>query len=152
MNEYEKMCAYFKIIYANIFSLHHNLIGGNWYSDHKQLGKYYEIIGNYLDELIERGLSLGYREPSISDAVLTFSNEILPCMNREKGESFGYILEAFRSAAGMLKAAEAIVPPDVQNKLQEIEYELNLEADYKIARLLNVALPTAPTYDYDDDD
>lgn len=152
MNEYEKMCAYFKIMYANIFSLHHNLIGGNWHSDHKQLGKYYEMIGIYLDELIECGLSLGYKEPSISDAVLTFSNEVLPCMNREKGESFGYILEAFRSAAGMLKAAEAVVPPDVQNKLQEIEYELNLEADYKIVRLLNATAPTAPTYDYDDDD
>lgn len=136
MNEYEKLCAYMKILYCNLFTLHHNLTGGNWYGDHEHLEEYYEKIGEMLDELVERGLSLGYKEPSISEAVLAFSGDILPCMDREKPETFGYVLEAFRSAAGLLRAAEAIVPPDVQNRLQEWEYELNFEADYKIVRLL----------------
>lgn len=105
-----------------------------------------------LDELVERGLSLGYKEPSINDAVIAFSNDILPCQDREKGDSFGYVLEAFRSAAGLMKSAETIVSPDVQNKLQEMEYDLNFEADYKIARLLNQTAGKAKQKIYNEDD
>lgn len=151
MNEYEKLCAYLKIVYCNLFTLHHNLVGGNWYGDHERLGEYYAEIGEILDEVVERGLSLGYKEPSISDAVLTFSSDVLPCMDREKGESFGYAMEAFRSTAGLMKATESIVPPDVQNKLQEWEYKLNFEADYKISRLLGKTPGTRKVEEYDDD-
>lgn len=152
MNEYEKLCAYLKIVYCNLFSLHHNLVGGNWYGDHERLGDYYQKIGDMLDELVERGLSLGYKEPSINDAVIAFSNDILPCQDREKGDSFGYVLEAFRSAAGLMKSAETIVSPDVQNKLQEMEYDLNFEADYKIERLLNQTAGKAKQKIYNEDD
>lgn len=151
MNAYEKACAYLKIVYCNLFSLHHNLVGGNWYGDHEQLGKYYAGIGRILDGLVERGLSLGYKEPSISEAVLAFSGGVLPCMNREKGAAFGYVMEAFRSTASLLKAAGEIVPPDVQNQLQEWEYTLNFEADYKIARLLGKAPETGKQEAYGDD-
>lgn len=151
MNEYEKLCAFLKIVYCNLFSLHHNLVGGNWYGDHEHLGKYYSKIGEILDELVERGLSLGYKEPSISDSVLMFSGDVLPCTDREKRESFGYTMEAFRSVTGLMKAAEATVPPDVQNKLQEWEYDLNFEADYKIARTLGKAPGMRSVEEYDDD-
>lgn len=152
MNEYEKVCAYLKIVYCNLFSLHHNLVGGNWYGDHERLGKYYAEIGEILDELVERGLSLGYKEPSISEAVLAFSGDVLPCMDRGKEESFGYVMEAFRSAAGLMKAAEAIVPPDVTNELQEWEYDLNFEADYKIARTLGKTTGGHRSAQYEEDD
>lgn len=152
MNEFEKLCAYLKIVYCNLFSLHHNLAGGNWFSDHERLGSYYAQIGEILDELVERGLSLGYREPSVSESVLAFSGDVLPCQNREKEESFGYVMNAFRAAAGMMKAAESIVPEDVKNKLQEWEYRLNFEADYKLARLLGKAAGEREEERYEDDD
>ena len=152
MNEYERLCAYLKVVYNNLFSLHHNLVGGNWYSDHERLGGYYAAIGEILDELVERGLSLGYKEPSISEAVLAFSSDVLPCMERKKEESFGYVLEAYRSAAGLMKGAEAIVPPDVQNRLQEWEYGLNFEADYKIARMLGKTPASRKAAIYEEDD
>lgn len=136
MNEYQRLCAFLKIVYANLFTLHHNLVGGNWFGDHEHLQDYYEHIGDMLDELVERGLSLGFKEPCINEAVLAFSNDILPCMDRDKETSFSYVLKAFRSAAGMMTAAKEITPPDVQNKLEEFIYYLNFEADYKIARLL----------------
>ena len=37
----------------------------------------------------------------------------------------------------MMAAVGPETPPDVQNKLQEWQYWLNLEADYKLARLLD---------------
>lgn len=152
MNEYERMCAYLKILYCNLSTLHHNLVGGNWYGDHERLGEYYEHIGEVLDELVERGLSLGYKEPSISDAVLAFSGDVLPCVVRGKDDSFGLVMEGFRSAAGLMRATESTVPPDVQNKLQEMEYWLNFEADYKIARLLGKAQGAKMAERYEDDD
>ncbi len=147
MNEYERLCAFLKIVHANLFSLHHNLVGGNWYGDHEHLGEYYSHIGEMLDEVTERGLSLGYKEPSISDSVLMYSTNILPTVSRGKEESFRYVLDSFHSIAGMMEATKAIVPVDVQSKLDEMIYWLNFEADYKVARLLEVG---ARTLDEDD--
>lgn len=61
-------------------------------------------------------------------------------------------MEAFRSAAGLMKAAEAIVPPDVTNELQEWEYDLNFEADYKIARTLGKTTGGHRSAQYEEDD
>ena len=102
MNEFEKLCAYLKIVYCNLFSLHHNLVGGNWFSDHERLGSYYAQIGEILDELVERGLSLGYREPSVSESGLAFSGDVLPCQNREKEDSLSFVMNGVRAAAGMM--------------------------------------------------
>lgn len=137
MNEYERLCAFLKIVVANLYVLHHNLFGGNWFSDHERLGDYYDKIGDMADAVIERGLSLGYREPNITEAALTFTGDVLSCDNREARESFSLVREYFRSLAGMMDAAMPDVPPDVQNKLQEWQYWLNIEADYKLARLLD---------------
>ena len=136
MNEYERLCAFLKIVVANLYVLHHNLVGGNWFSDHERLGDYYEKLADIADAVIERGLSLGYREPPISEAVLAFSGDVLSAENRSARESFAEVRACFRSIAGMMAAVEPETPPDVQNKLQEWQYWLNLEADYKLARLL----------------
>jgi len=137
MNAYERLCAFLKIVVENLLTLHHNLVGGNWFSDHERLGDYYDKLSDMADAVIERGLSLCYREPSIAEAVLAFSGDVLPCESREAYDSFSLTREYFRSLAGMMEAAMKDAPPDVQNKLQEWQYWLNLEADYKLARLLN---------------
>ena len=46
------------------------------------------------------------------------------------------ILRYFRELSGMMQAAEAIVPANVQNKLQEYEYSWNKEANFKLAAAL----------------
>ena len=57
-----------------------------------------------------------------------------------------------RSAAGLMQASEPIVPADVQNKLQEIEYYFNKEGNYKLAAALGGMKPgKMPEPDYDDD-
>ena len=137
MNAYERLCAFLKIVVENLLTLHHNLVGGNWFSDHERLGDYYDKLSDMADAVIERGLSLGYREPSIAEAVLAFTNDVLPSENRGAMESFSRVREFFRALAGMMDVAMPDTPPDVQNKLQEWQYWLNLEADYKLARLLH---------------
>ena len=41
-----------------------------------------------------------------------------------------------RAISGMLQAAQKDVPASVQSRLQEMEYQWNKLADYKLARVL----------------
>lgn len=137
MNEYERLLAYMKILYHNLTTLHRNLVrDAGWFGNHKQIGKWYEEVGGQIDDLAETGIALGYREPSISDAVLAFSGMVLPSAQRGLDETLRLILGYARELAGMMQAAEATVPASVANKLQEYEYYWNKEANFKIAAAL----------------
>lgn len=137
MNEYERLIAYMKVAYNNMTTLHRHLVkDAGWFGNHAQLGEWYEEIGEQLDDLTERGLALGYAEPSIKDAVLYFSSDVMATTPRRLEETYTMAMEIFRGIAGMMGAAETITPRDVQNKLQEYEYFWNKEANYKLAHAL----------------
>lgn len=151
MNEYERLIARMKILYHNLTTLHRNLVRDEaWFANHKQIGKWYEEISDEIDDLTETGIALGYREPSISEAVLAFSGDVLSTEPRRLDETYRLILEYFRELAGMMQAAEAIVPVSVQNKLQEYEYDWNKEANFKLAAALGERAQGG-RMEYDDD-
>lgn len=151
MNEYERLIAYMKILYHNLTTLHRNLAKDDaWFGNHKQIGKWYEEVSDEIDDLAETGIALGYKEPSISDAVLAFSNEVVATQPRRSEETYRMILEYFRRLAGMMQAAETIVPVSVQNKLQEYEYDWNKEANFKLAAALGERASDG-RIEYDDD-
>lgn len=137
MNEYQRMIAYLKIMYHNMVTLHRNLVRDEaWFSSHKQLGKWYGEISDQIDDLAETGIALGYAEPGIKDCVLAFTAECLPVEQRRPDETFRLALGYMRGIAGMMQAAESIVPANVANKLQEYEYFWNKEANFKAAAML----------------
>lgn len=151
MNEYERLIAYMKILYHNLTTLHRNLAKDDaWFGNHKQIGKWYEEVSDEIDDLAETCIALGYKEPSISDAVLAFSNEVVATQPRRLEETYRMILEYFRGLAGMMQAAETIVPVSVQNKLQEYEYGWNKEANFKLAAALGERASDG-RIEYDDD-
>jgi DNA-binding ferritin-like protein len=151
MNEYERLIAYMKILYHNLTTLHRNLVKDDaWFGNHKQIGKWYEEVSGEIDDLAETGIALGYKEPSISDAVLAFSNEVVATQPRRSEETYRMILEYFRRLAGMMQAAETIVPVSVQNKLQEYEYDWNKESNFKLAAALGERASDG-RIEYDDD-
>lgn len=151
MNEYERLIAYMKILYHNLTTLHRNLVKDDaWFGNHKQIGKWYEEVSGEIDDLAETGIALGYNDPSISDAVLAFSNEVVATQPRRSEETYRMILEYFRRLAGMMQAAETIVPVSVQNKLQEYEYGWNKEANFKLAAALGERASDG-RIEYDDD-
>lgn len=151
MNEYERLIAYMKILYHNLTTLHRNLVKDDaWFGNHKQIGKWYEEVSGEIDDLAETGIALGYKEPSISDAVLAFSNEVVATQPRRSEATYRMILEYFRRLAGMMQAAETIVPVSVQNKLQEYEYDWNKEANFKLAAALGERASDG-RIEYDDD-
>lgn len=152
MNEYQRMIMYLKIMMCNLAILHHNVVGDGWFEAHGELDRWQGDISDYLDDLIERGIALGYQEPTISEAVLAFQSDVLPADKRRRDETYKIVMECMRSAAGLMQASEPIVPADVQNKLQEIEYYFNKEGNYKLTAALGGMKPgKMPEPDYDDD-
>ena len=150
MNEYQRLLAYLKILYHNLTTLHRNLVkDGAWFANHKQIGKWYEEVASEIDDIVETGIALGYQEPGIKEAVLEFSNECLPAQPRGPEESFRLILGYFRGAAGLMQAAEPLVPASVANKLQEYEYEWNKEANFKVAAAIGEHAHSGGEYDDD---
>ena len=152
MNELERLVAYLKIQYHNMTTLHRHLSGDPaWFEDHEQLGEWYGEIAEQIDYLAETAISLGYQEPGIKDAVLTFGGELLDAQPRGPEETMGTAMGIMRGIAGMMQAAEAIVPASVQNRLQEFEDHWNIEGNYKIAQMLGGRRRPLAREDEDDD-
>ena len=154
MNEVQKLLAYLKIAYHNLTTLHRNLVhDAGWFGNHEQLGDWYNQISDQLDDLTETGIALGIAEPSIKDAVLAYSGDIITCEPRELPETLRMTQDIFHRIIDMMQDAEKTVPAAVANKLQEYEYHWNKEVNYKIAHALgNGAGRGGPATVEDDDD
>lgn len=153
MNELQRLIMFLKIQVHNFGTLHRHLSGdSSWFENHEQLDEWGGELSSQCDDLIEVGMALGYAEPGIKDAVLTFGSDLLDIQPRDCRETFGRAREIMRSVSGMMQAAEAIVPASVANKLQEYEYHWNKEADYKIAQLLGNGAGARRVMPDDDDE
>ena len=152
MNEYQKLICFLKIVYNNLTTLHRNLVhDAGWFGNHEQLGEWYGQISDQLDDLTETGIALGFAEPSIKDAVLAYSGDVITCEPRELSDTLRIAKSILLQAADMMQAAEGTVPAAVANKLQEYEYHWNKEANYKIAHAIGSAGRGGPVVEDDDD-
>ena len=119
MNTYQDLTSYLKILYQNLGTLHHNLVGKSFFVIHPLLEEWYEKIGEMADDLIERGISLGYAEPSIKDAVLAYSSELLSVENRECEDTIKLTQGNFITLVEKMTMAKDGLPVDVQNKVRK---------------------------------
>lgn len=153
MDEYRRLIMFLKIQIQNFGTLHRHLSGDNaWFENHEQLDSWQSELSDQCDDLTEVGMALGYEEPGIKDAVLTFSDKLLDIQPRDCRTTFEAAREIMRSVAGMMQAVETMVPASVANKLQEYEYYWNKEADYKIAQMLGGRSGRRPPVMEDDDE
>ena len=153
MTEYQKLLAYLKIAYHNLTTMHRNLVhDAGWFGNHEQLGDWYNQISDQLDDLTETGIALGFAEPSIKDAVLAYSGDVITCEPRELPETLRMTQDIFHRIIDMMQDAEKAVPAAIVNKLQEYEYFWNKEAGYKIAHAIgNGAGRGGPMVEDDDE-
>lgn len=152
MNEFQRLIMFLKIQIHNFGTMHRHLSGdSSWFENHEQLDEWGGQLSEQCDDLTEVGMALGYGEPGIKDAVLTFGNDLLDIRPRDCQETFGRAREIMRSVAGMMQATESIVPDNVANRLQEYEYHWNKEANYKVSRMLGER-PERQTPMIEDDD
>ena len=148
----DEYMAYLKIAYHNLTTLHRNLVhDAGWFGNHEQLGDWYNQISDQLDDLTETGIALGIAEPSIKDAVLAYSGDIITCEPRELQETLRMTQDIFHRIIDMMQDAEKTVPAAIANKLQEYEYHWNKEANYKIAHAIGSAGRGGPVVEDDDD-
>lgn len=153
MNEYQKLICFLKIAYHNLTTLHRNLVhDAGWFGNHEQLGEWYGQISDQLDDLTETGISLGIAEPSIKDAVLAYSGDVITCEPRELTETLRMTQGIFHRIIDLMQDAEKTAPPAVANKLQEYEYHWNKEVNYKIAHALGNGAGRGGSVVEDDDD
>lgn len=137
MDEYSRLLAFMKIAVQNLGTLHRHLMdSAAWFSLHEELEEWYEELSDHLDDLIEIGLALGYRDPSIKDAVLLFGGDILEDAAFSCREALIAARNILRSVSGMMGAAREGVPVNVQSKIDEYSYHWDKIADYKIAAAL----------------
>lgn len=136
MENYRTAEKALKVGYENIIVLHHNIISKNFPSDHKNMEKYYELTLNCADSIIENGISIGIPEVSITEAIEDF--EALPIREYPKAEAYVLVQEIFNEFIVLLAQAktEAEVPDYIKNLIEEWQQKFDLEANYKIARLL----------------
>ena len=152
INNFQKLLAYLKIAYHNLTTLHRNLVhDAGWFGNHEQLGDWYNQISDQLDDLTETGIALGIAEPSIKDAVLAYSGDVVTCEPRELPETMSTAQGIFHRVVDMMQDAEKTVPAAVANKLQEYEYHWNKEANYKIAHAIGRAGRGGPAVEDDDE-
>ena len=153
MNDFQKLICFLKIAYHNLTTLHRNLVhDAGWFDNHEQLGDWYNQISDQLDDLTEAGIALGIAEPSIKDAVLAYSGDVITCEPRELPETLRMTQDIFHRIIDMMQDAEKTVPAAIANKLQEYEYHWNKEANYKIARAIGSdGSRGGPTVEDDDD-
>lgn len=136
MNEFEKLLAYLKIAYQNFSTLHRHIKGAGFFTIHEELDGWQRKISYMLDDLAEIGITLNVKEPSISDAVLAFSAELLPIQPYDCKSALKAAANGIARIILLCQAAEAHVPADVENKLQEYEYDWKKIGNYKIAAAL----------------
>ena len=152
INNFQKLLAYLKIAYHNLTTLHRNLVhDAGWFGNHEQLGDWYNQISDQLDDLTETGISLGFAEPSIKDAVLAYSGDVITCEPRELPETLRTAQGIFHRVVDMMQDAEKTVPAAVADELQEYEDHGNKEAYYKIAHAIGGAGGGGRVVEDDDD-
>lgn len=138
MNKFQLLVAFLKVCNQNLNMLHRDIVSKNFFEDHEKLQEYYEKFQGWADELAEVGRTLGYEEPSMSESINIYSKQ-LPILKSEKRDAkttFTIVREYFLDLIRILESTKPEVKDFVANRLEEIQYYANLEANYKLNHLL----------------
>lgn len=123
-----------KVIADNIRTLHHNLVGANWFGDHVLLGEYYSKIDDIEDAVIEMSMMNGGKDIAVKDAILEYQNlEVKEFTNEE---AFALCLKYFMDLIAEIDKVKEELPADCVSELETFQYWLRLETKYKIAHRL----------------
>ena len=105
--EYELLdvVKYLKVVYENIFTLHHNIVSSNFYADHEKLGEYYERVQSYIDELVELADTMNLKEPTIIESINYFKGkeQIISARAYTANESFALVKNYFNNIITLLE-------------------------------------------------
>lgn len=136
--EYSYLIKYLKVCNQNIQTLHRHLRSENFFEEHELLGEYYNKVSDFVDLIVELGISLGYNDVSIKEAIETFS--LLEIKDYSRKEAFNYVYRAFNEIIKIMDDLKPQMKDFVVSKFEEIQYYLQIEANYKIVRLFKAKI------------
>lgn len=134
MKNLSNLMKYLKTCYENIFVLHHNIVSANYFADHEKMAEYYTLVEEIADSAIEHALAIDVPEPSIKDCFDVL--DALSANKRGAKESYSIVYEYFTEICEKLEECKSDVPDYFKNIMEEWQSRLALEADFKIAHLL----------------
>jgi DNA-binding ferritin-like protein len=132
----DKLIALLKMMSDNIRVLHHNLVSGNWQADHEKFAEYYGKLDDIADAVIEMSIMTGGKDITVSDAVkmgVCPSIEVKPYYAKE---AYALCLKYFMELVSEMDAVKEHLPKDCVSELESFQYDLRLEAQYKLAHRL----------------
>lgn len=136
--EYTDLIKYLKVCSQNIQTLHRHLRSDNFFKEHEILGEYYQKIDEYIDLVTELGMATGYSDATIKEAVEQYI--VLDGKDYSRKEAFNYVYKAFNEIIDIIDAIIPDLKGYVVNKLEEIQYYLSIEANFKIARMFKAKI------------
>jgi len=141
MSNYQLLICLLKVTACNLRTLHRNLVGGNWFGDHENLGDYYEKIDDIEDDVVEIGMSIGEAEPTIAEACSQV--EVVTSEKRDSVTSYAMARDWFNQVADTLAAVAAELNLGyITSKFEEYEYDLRKEANFKLSATIGAEEPT----------
>lgn len=131
--KYNNMVKTLKVMYQDFNVLHHNIVSKTFFSDHENLADMYEDIGDMIDSLIELGMTIGIKEPTIVSSI-EYKTPI-DVKFRKQEETFKIALDEMESIIELMESAKQSVTDDIRNKIEEYESTFRVWI-YKISMLL----------------
>lgn len=126
-----------KVEADNIRILHRHLVGANWFGDHEKLAEYYEKIDSFEDAVVEMFIAKSIKEPTIKEAIE--GHDILEVKDYSNDEAFTQCRNIFIHLRALIENVKNVceLEKDLVSKLEEFQYWLYLESEYKLAQRLN---------------
>lgn len=131
--DYKDLISYLKVCTQDLQTLHRHLRSDKFFSEHEQLGDYYDKVGEILDAVIELGLSLGYEDVSIAVGIEKFG--LLDERDYSTKEAFNNVYKEFNNVINIIENIKPNLTGFVVSKLEEFQYYFQIEANYKIKRM-----------------
>lgn len=134
--EYSELIKYLKVCDQNLQTLHRHLRSNTFFEEHKILGEYYDKMGEFVDEFVELGMANGYSDISIADAIASYP--LLPIQDYSRKDAFVYVLKSFNELIKIIEDIKPTLKGHIVSKLEEAQYYLDIEANYKVKRIFEV--------------
>lgn len=134
MDKFTKINSILKVSEDNLKILHHNLVGGDWFSDHVHLGDYYDKVGEVEDAIIEMGMMNGCADISIKDAVANY--ECISVQPYDIETAYKFCLKMFNDIVAELEVIKEGLPADCVSEIETYQYWFRLESKYKLIHKL----------------
>lgn len=139
MNEFKRLLAAITLYAHNVHVLHWKIYGIDFDPVHEKLGEYYDLLNGHVDDVAEIGMQIGVDPPGFVGVVDfvkdddQFSYVVLRGSdNFSSRQAFEQVNKMFEHLIQIYDQVIATdIPADIINKLQEHQFDIRKQLQYK---------------------